>query len=327
MPAVQACPEGVQGLHALRTGVHGQHACPAGPHAKPAVLTPFVGVRTACGMRGRACGGLHAWLGRRAAPARLFLGVRTPFGRAVIKPPEITAKLTVKTRIAQVYQMIDPSALLIALRIPMNPAKTVRILLIMTNSLMINLISVRRLQNQLVLNQSRSQKFGTIAQMLSLIWRRLPNLQNKTMMMVVIFLSNPKTSLAASSQLQFPIHTSNLSTTIVHLRTHLLCPSTLTTQLNCLVKPILDPFNSPMRKIVLQAPLVSHPILLNTWINHLLLLRLHQYLLHRSIFLFFLFHQLLFIILTHDQQLPIIITHIQKLLTIHIPFLVHHPKM
>ncbi|PLW06224.1 hypothetical protein PCASD_26030 [Puccinia coronata f. sp. avenae] len=36
------------------TGVHGQHACPAGPHAKPAVLTPFVGVRTACGMRGFA---------------------------------------------------------------------------------------------------------------------------------------------------------------------------------------------------------------------------------------------------------------------------------
>ncbi|PLW10527.1 hypothetical protein PCANC_21121 [Puccinia coronata f. sp. avenae] len=36
--------------------VHGQHACPAGPHAEPAVLTPFVGVRTACGMRGRACG-------------------------------------------------------------------------------------------------------------------------------------------------------------------------------------------------------------------------------------------------------------------------------
>ncbi|PLW32238.1 hypothetical protein PCANC_17996 [Puccinia coronata f. sp. avenae] len=48
MPAVHACPEGVQGLHALRTGVHGQHACPAGMHAEPAVLTPFVGVRTAC---------------------------------------------------------------------------------------------------------------------------------------------------------------------------------------------------------------------------------------------------------------------------------------
>ncbi|PLW14840.1 hypothetical protein PCANC_18172 [Puccinia coronata f. sp. avenae] len=59
VPAVHACPEGVQGLHALQTGVHGQHACPAGPHAKPAVLTPFVGVRTACGMRGRACGALE----------------------------------------------------------------------------------------------------------------------------------------------------------------------------------------------------------------------------------------------------------------------------
>ncbi|PLW35958.1 hypothetical protein PCASD_12682 [Puccinia coronata f. sp. avenae] len=58
VPAVHACPEGVQGLHALQTGVHGQHACPAGPHAEPAVLTPFVGVRTACGMRGfaRLCG-------------------------------------------------------------------------------------------------------------------------------------------------------------------------------------------------------------------------------------------------------------------------------
>ncbi|PLW56324.1 hypothetical protein PCANC_04029 [Puccinia coronata f. sp. avenae] len=61
VPAVHACPEGVQGLHALRTGVHGQHACPAGPHAELAVLTPFVGVRTACDMRrfarlvGKAC--------------------------------------------------------------------------------------------------------------------------------------------------------------------------------------------------------------------------------------------------------------------------------
>ncbi|PLW27445.1 hypothetical protein PCANC_24708 [Puccinia coronata f. sp. avenae] len=49
VPAVHACPEGVQGLHALQTGVHGQHACPAGPHAKPAVLTPFGGVRTPFG--------------------------------------------------------------------------------------------------------------------------------------------------------------------------------------------------------------------------------------------------------------------------------------
>ncbi|PLW30400.1 hypothetical protein PCANC_23268 [Puccinia coronata f. sp. avenae] len=63
-PAVHACPEGVQGLHALRTGVHGQNAlrtgvhgqnaCLAGPHAEPAVLTPFLGVQTACGMRGFA---------------------------------------------------------------------------------------------------------------------------------------------------------------------------------------------------------------------------------------------------------------------------------
>ncbi|PLW45772.1 hypothetical protein PCASD_04757 [Puccinia coronata f. sp. avenae] len=49
VPAVHTCPEGVQGLHALRKGVHGQHACLAGPHAKPAVLTPFVGMRTAFG--------------------------------------------------------------------------------------------------------------------------------------------------------------------------------------------------------------------------------------------------------------------------------------
>ncbi|PLW18687.1 hypothetical protein PCANC_12550 [Puccinia coronata f. sp. avenae] len=41
VPAVHACPQGVQGLHTLQTGVHGQHACPARPHAEPAVLTPF----------------------------------------------------------------------------------------------------------------------------------------------------------------------------------------------------------------------------------------------------------------------------------------------
>ncbi|PLW41536.1 hypothetical protein PCASD_10010 [Puccinia coronata f. sp. avenae] len=67
VPAVHACLEGVQGLHALQTGVHGQHACPAGPHAKPAVLTPFVGVRTACGMRGFAL-----LVGKACSPARLF---------------------------------------------------------------------------------------------------------------------------------------------------------------------------------------------------------------------------------------------------------------
>ncbi|PLW17444.1 hypothetical protein PCASD_16360 [Puccinia coronata f. sp. avenae] len=87
----------MQGLHVLRTGVHGRHARLAGPHAKPAVLTPFVGVQTACGMRGRAFGGLHAWLGRRAAPARLFFGVRggvrTPFGRAAIKPPGLALQV------------------------------------------------------------------------------------------------------------------------------------------------------------------------------------------------------------------------------------------
>ncbi|PLW31330.1 hypothetical protein PCANC_19618 [Puccinia coronata f. sp. avenae] len=85
VPAVQACPEGVQGLHALRTGVHGQHACPAGPHAKPAVLTPFVGVQTACGMRGFA-----RLVGKACSPRTPFFrrlgGVRTPFGRAAIKP-------------------------------------------------------------------------------------------------------------------------------------------------------------------------------------------------------------------------------------------------
>ncbi|PLW25575.1 hypothetical protein PCANC_28182 [Puccinia coronata f. sp. avenae] len=67
VPAVHACPEGVQGLHALRTGVHGQHACPAGTHAKPAVLTPFLGVRTACDMRGFA-----RLVGKACSP-------RTPF--------------------------------------------------------------------------------------------------------------------------------------------------------------------------------------------------------------------------------------------------------
>ncbi|PLW25418.1 hypothetical protein PCANC_27568 [Puccinia coronata f. sp. avenae] len=29
VPAMHACPKGVQALHALRTGVHGRHACPA----------------------------------------------------------------------------------------------------------------------------------------------------------------------------------------------------------------------------------------------------------------------------------------------------------
>ncbi|PLW34883.1 hypothetical protein PCANC_23752 [Puccinia coronata f. sp. avenae] len=89
VPAVHACPEGVQGLHALQTGVHGQHACPAGPHAKPAVLTPFVGVRTACGMRGFA-----RLVGKACSPRTPFFlgvrgGVRTPFGCAAIKPPTI----------------------------------------------------------------------------------------------------------------------------------------------------------------------------------------------------------------------------------------------
>ncbi|PLW37830.1 hypothetical protein PCANC_21685 [Puccinia coronata f. sp. avenae] len=72
MPAVHACPEGVQGLH----------ACPAGPHAKPAVLTPFVGVRHA-----GVC--TPVWEGVQP-PHAFFLGVRggvrTPFGRAAIKP-------------------------------------------------------------------------------------------------------------------------------------------------------------------------------------------------------------------------------------------------
>ncbi|PLW33812.1 hypothetical protein PCANC_21905 [Puccinia coronata f. sp. avenae] len=90
VPAVHACPEGVQGLHALQTGVHGQHACPAGPHAEPAVLTPFVGMRTACGMRGRRAGVCTpVWEGVQP-PHAFFLGVqggvRTPFGRAAIKP-------------------------------------------------------------------------------------------------------------------------------------------------------------------------------------------------------------------------------------------------
>ncbi|PLW25920.1 hypothetical protein PCASD_26356 [Puccinia coronata f. sp. avenae] len=92
MPAVHACPEGVQGLHALWTGVHGQHACPAGPHAKPAVLTPFVGVRTACDMRGfahlvgKACSPrtpfFQAFGGACARPLGVPLSspVRTPFG-------------------------------------------------------------------------------------------------------------------------------------------------------------------------------------------------------------------------------------------------------
>ncbi|PLW24675.1 hypothetical protein PCASD_07562 [Puccinia coronata f. sp. avenae] len=82
VPDVHACPEGVQGLQALRTGVHGQHACPVGPHAEPAVLTPFVGVRHA-----GVC--TPGWEGVQP-PHAFFLGVRggvrTPFGRAAIKP-------------------------------------------------------------------------------------------------------------------------------------------------------------------------------------------------------------------------------------------------
>ncbi|PLW50238.1 hypothetical protein PCANC_12756 [Puccinia coronata f. sp. avenae] len=57
-------------------------------------LDTLIRVPSGFGMRGRACGGLHACMGRRAAPARLFLGVRggvrTPFGRAAIKPLCIT---------------------------------------------------------------------------------------------------------------------------------------------------------------------------------------------------------------------------------------------
>ncbi|PLW56467.1 hypothetical protein PCANC_04881 [Puccinia coronata f. sp. avenae] len=91
MPAAHARPEGVQGLHALRTGVHGQHACLAGPHAEPAVLTTFVGVQTACGMRGFA----HL-VGKACIPRMLFFrrlgGVRTPFGRAAIKPQQASTR-------------------------------------------------------------------------------------------------------------------------------------------------------------------------------------------------------------------------------------------
>ncbi|PLW53802.1 hypothetical protein PCANC_03577 [Puccinia coronata f. sp. avenae] len=78
VPAVHACLEGVQGLHALRTGVHGQHACPAGKHAKPAVLTPFVGVRTACGMQGFA----HLY-GKACSPRTPFF---QGFGGACARP-------------------------------------------------------------------------------------------------------------------------------------------------------------------------------------------------------------------------------------------------
>ncbi|PLW07364.1 hypothetical protein PCASD_25562 [Puccinia coronata f. sp. avenae] len=90
VPAVHACPEGVQGLHALQTGVHGQHACLAGPHAEPAVLTPFVGVRHA-----GVC--TPGWEGVQP-PHAFFLGVqggvRTPFGRAAIKPPALSNRST-----------------------------------------------------------------------------------------------------------------------------------------------------------------------------------------------------------------------------------------
>ncbi|PLW19672.1 hypothetical protein PCANC_08940 [Puccinia coronata f. sp. avenae] len=83
VPAVHACLEGVQGLHALQTGVHGQHACPAGTHAEPAVLTPFVGVRHAgvCTPGWEGVQPPHAFFFRRSGG-----GVRTPFGRAAIKP-------------------------------------------------------------------------------------------------------------------------------------------------------------------------------------------------------------------------------------------------
>ncbi|PLW37057.1 hypothetical protein PCANC_16288 [Puccinia coronata f. sp. avenae] len=76
-----------------RTGVHGQHACPAGPHAEPVVLTPFVGVRTACGMRRRACGGVRG-------------GVRTPFGRAAIKPPAYIISLSERWTITQANKQV-----------------------------------------------------------------------------------------------------------------------------------------------------------------------------------------------------------------------------
>ncbi|PLW30307.1 hypothetical protein PCANC_25460 [Puccinia coronata f. sp. avenae] len=80
---LHACSKGVQALHALQTGVQALHACSPARH-------------------------VHAYCRRaafwewRAAPARLSkgacsgctpcllgvrMGVRTPFGRAAIKPP------------------------------------------------------------------------------------------------------------------------------------------------------------------------------------------------------------------------------------------------
>ncbi|PLW11059.1 hypothetical protein PCANC_27362 [Puccinia coronata f. sp. avenae] len=73
--SLHACPKGVQALHALQTGVQALHACLTGSHA----CTPIEGVKMACSLCTPFQSGVQL--------LHTFLGVRTPFGRAAIKPP------------------------------------------------------------------------------------------------------------------------------------------------------------------------------------------------------------------------------------------------
>ncbi|PLW24790.1 hypothetical protein PCASD_26327 [Puccinia coronata f. sp. avenae] len=86
--SLHACPKGVQALHALQTGVQALHACLARLHA---VCTPIVGVHMACSVWGLACSpctqlSKGACSGCTPLSLGVQVGVRTPSGRAAIKP-------------------------------------------------------------------------------------------------------------------------------------------------------------------------------------------------------------------------------------------------
>ena len=90
MQSLHACPKGVQGLHALQTGVQALHACLARPARLLAMCTPIVGVRHA----GEGVRGLARLKRKARSPRTPFSlgvrgGVRTPFGRAAIKPQKV----------------------------------------------------------------------------------------------------------------------------------------------------------------------------------------------------------------------------------------------
>ena len=88
MQSLHACPKGVQALHALQTGVQALHACTPARHVH-AYCRRAHGVRHA----GEGVQGLARLKRKACSPRTPFSlgirgGVRTPFGRAAIKPPE-----------------------------------------------------------------------------------------------------------------------------------------------------------------------------------------------------------------------------------------------